>query len=103
MGRRRISGAQENDGDVKLSSLEEKTAFLPVAARRGGRVAGNAERVMDGIFVGHYERTGASLFLSERGLLRGTRVQRKIADQHWENEFIRKCLRSSVDAHWGRT
>ena len=27
---------------------------------------------MDGIFVGHHERTGASLFLSERGLLRGT-------------------------------
>ena len=46
---------------------------------------------MDGIFVGHHERTGASLFLSERGLLRGTRVQRKIADQQWDNEFIRKC------------
>ena len=54
----------------------EKAAFLPVAARREGRVAGDAERIMDGIFVGHHERT-ASLFLSERGLLRGTRVQRK--------------------------
>ena len=41
---------------------------------------------MDGIF----ERTGASLFLSERGLLRGTRVQRKTVDQQWDNEFIRK-------------
>ena len=27
---------------------------------------------MDGIFVAHHERTGASLILSERGLLRGT-------------------------------
>ena len=44
--------------------------------------------MMDGIFVGHHERTGASLFLSERGLLRGTRVQRKTADQQWDNEFI---------------
>ena len=69
----------------------EKAAFLPVAARREGRVAGDAERMMDGIFVGHHERTGASLFLSERGLLRGTRVQRKTADQRWDNEFIRKC------------
>ena len=69
----------------------EKAAFLPVAARREGRVAGDAERMMDGIFVGHYERTGASLFFSERGLLRGTRVQRKTADQQWDNEFIRKC------------
>ena len=46
----------------------EKAAFLPVAAHREDRVAGDAER------------TGASLFLSERGLLRGTRVQRKTAD-----------------------
>ena len=44
---------------------------------------------MDGIFVGHHERTGASLFLSERGLLRGTRVQRKTADQHWEEPEVR--------------
>ena len=62
----------------------EKTEFV-------GRVAGDAERMMDGIFVGHHERTGASLFLSERGLLRGTRVQRKTADLQWDNEFIRKC------------
>ena len=51
----------------------------------------DAERMMDGIFVGHHERTGASLFLSERGLLRGTRVQRNTADQQWDNEFIRRC------------
>ena len=47
--------------------------------------------MMDGIFVGNHERTGASLFLSERGLLRGTRGQRKTADQQWDTEFIRKC------------
>ena len=46
---------------------------------------------MDGTFVGHHERTSASCFLSERGLQRGTRVQRKTADQQWDNEFIRKC------------
>ena len=90
MGRRRISGAQEYAGDVKPSSLE-RAAFLPVAARREGRVAGDAERMMSGTFVGHHERTGASLFLSERGWLRGTRVQRKTADQQWDNEFTRKC------------
>ena len=69
----------------------EKAAFLPVAARREGRVAGNAERMIDRIFVGHHERTGASLFLSEHRLLRSTRVQWKTADQQWDNEFIRKC------------
>ena len=46
---------------------------------------------MNGIFVGHHERTDASVFLSESVLLRGTRVQRKTADQQWDSEFIRKC------------
>ena len=68
-----------------------RASFLPVAARREGRVAGDVERMVDGIFVGHHERAGASLFLSERGLLRGTRVQRKTADLLWDNEFIRRC------------
>ena len=83
MGKRLISDAQESVGGVKLFEFGEKAAFLPVAARREGRVAGDAERMMDGIFVGHHERTGASLFLSHRGLLRGTRVQRKTADEQW--------------------
>ena len=74
----------------QVGEFGEKTAFLQVDARREGRVAGDTERMMDGIFVGHHERTGASLFLSERGLLRGTRVQRKTANQQWDNEFIRK-------------
>ena len=74
--------------DVEIG---EKAAFLPVAARREGRVAGDSERMMNGIFVGHHERTSASLFLSERGLLRGTRVHQKTADQQWDNEFIGKC------------
>ena len=91
MARRRISGALKNVGDVKLSSLERKAAFQPVAARREGRVASDAERMMDGIFVGRHERNGESLFLSERGLLRATRVQRKTADLQWDDEFIRKC------------
>ena len=75
----------------QAAEFGEEAAFLPVAACREGRVAGDAERMMDGIFVGLHERTGASLFLSERGLLRGTRVQRKTADQQWDNEFIRNA------------
>ena len=63
--------AQETVG----GNLERKSHSFPVAARREGRVAGDAERMMDGIFVGHL-RTGVSLF-SERELFRDTRVQRK--------------------------
>ena len=56
MGKRLTSDAQESVGGVKLLNLEKKAAFLPVAARREGRVAGDAERMLDGIFVGHHER-----------------------------------------------
>ena len=35
------------------------SSILPVAARREGCVAGDAERMMDDTFVGHHERTGA--------------------------------------------
>ena len=87
----------ETLGDGKLSSLERKVVSRPVSARREGWVAGDAERMMDGIFVRPHDRTGASFFLSERGLLRGARVQRKTADQQWDNEFIRKCRGCSVE------
>ena len=69
----------------------EMAKFHPVAARREARAAGDVERMLDGIFVGHHERTGAALFLSDKGLLRGTRVQRRTPDQQWDNEYIRKC------------
>ena len=95
----------------------EKAAFLPVAARREGRVAGVA-----GIFVGHQERTRALLFPSERGLLKGTRVHRGpaivvpfrtwIAERFESSAEDRrptvgqrihpKVPRNSVDAHWRR-
>ena len=90
MGKRLISDAQESVGGVKLLNSEKKQHFYrsPHVVKVEWQVM---RRVMDGIFVGHHERTGASLFLSERGLLRGTRVQRKTADQQWDNEFIRKC------------
>ena len=92
MVRRLIRDALESVGWRRQAvDFGEKAAFLLVAARREGRAASDAERMTDGMFVGHHERTGASLFLSDRGLLRGTRVQRKTADQQWDNEFIRRC------------
>ena len=79
------------DGKMPDQQRAGKRWTRQAVAARKGRVAGEAERMMDGIFVGRHERTGASLFLSERGLLRGKRVQRKTAHQQWDNEFIRKC------------
>ena len=67
MGKRLISDTGER-WRRQAGEFGEKAAFLPVAARREGRVAGDAERMVDGIFVGHHERIGASLFLSERGI-----------------------------------
>ena len=100
MGRRRTSGAQEHVGDVKLSSLERNRHSYRSLHCAKRPVASDAERMMDGIFVGHHERTDASVFFPERGLLRGTWVQRKTADQQWDNEFIRNahCRRLQPEA-----
>ena len=59
------------EGDHAANGLAE------VGVREVKAQTRDAERMMDGIFVGHHEPIGASLSLSERGLLRGTRVQRK--------------------------
>ena len=62
----------------------------PVAARGERRAAGDAERMLEGIFVGHHERTGATLFLTSKGVLRGTRIQRR-AEGQWDSAFIASC------------
>ena len=90
MGKRLISDAQESVAGVKLLNLEKIAAFLPVAARREGRVAGDAERTDEWNFRWS-SRAAHRCSFQNVGLLRGTRVQRKTADQQWDNEFIRKC------------
>eukprot|EP00971_Amphidinium_carterae_P062279 1232844-Amphidinium_carterae.1 len=44
----------------------ERVLFMPVAAR-GERRAAEENRMVDGVFIGHHERTGAALFLSPKG------------------------------------
>ena len=60
MGKRLISDAQENVGSVKLLNLERKQHSYRSPHVVKVEVAGDAEKMMDGIFVGHHERTGAS-------------------------------------------
>eukprot|EP00971_Amphidinium_carterae_P196247 3893890-Amphidinium_carterae.2 len=64
--------------------------MLPNHDRQGEAAGAAVERMMQGIFVGHHERTGAALFLS-LAQENGTRVQRKPADEHWDYADVKKC------------
>ena len=65
----------ENVGDVKLSSLE-RAAFLRVAARREGRVAGDAEREFSGRPRTSNGRTNSSKSVEE---FRGCSLEKSLS------------------------
>ena len=83
------AGSAEHRKTLETSSCRVwRESRIPTGRGTARRTRGRRCGENDGW---HHERIGASLFVSERGLLRGTRVQRKTADQQWENEFVRKC------------
>ena len=48
-------------------------------------------RTYHGLYFGHNERSGAALFLTTEGLMRGTRVVRQLEALRWEPEFLNQC------------
>jgi len=61
------------------------------AVRVGGRKEDAEPRMVRGVYVGHHERTGASLFISPEGLKRGTGIHRMLEDERWNDEFLKSC------------
>ena len=74
----------------RLASLARESPSTQWLREGERRAAGDAERMLDGIFVGHHERTGAALFLTSKGVLRGMRIQRR-AEGQWDSAFIASC------------
>ena len=44
-----------------------------------------------GLCIGHHERTGAALFLTPDGAMRGTRVIRLPEALRWDTDFLQTC------------
>ena len=49
------------------------------------------QKMKRGTFVGHHERTGASLFITPEGVERGVGIHRLPEDQRHDLEFLKKC------------
>ena len=49
-------------------------------------------RTHRGVYVGHHERTGAALFLTPEGVMRGTRIVRMTDEHRWNLEFMATCV-----------
>ena len=48
-------------------------------------------RMERGVYIGHHERTGATLLLTPDGVARGTGVTQLPADQKWDRAFQSTC------------
>ena len=67
----------------------ERVNFFPVSARREEEQKTDAERMSSGIFVGHRKRTGARFVSTAKGVMRGTRTQRRPAGEQFHNDYLK--------------
>ena len=54
-------------------------------------IQGSEARMARGVYIGHHERTGATLLLTPEGVSRGTGVVQLPSDQKWDPEFLATC------------
>ena len=57
--------------------------------KTGGRKDDGEARSIRGVYVGHHERTGASLFLTPEGMIRGTGVHKILEVDRWNDTFLK--------------
>ena len=79
---RRRTGRRWTRPEVEFGEVVMFRPVLPKALK------GTEERMVQGVFVGHHERTGSTLLLSPEGLKRGTRIQRLPESERWNLSFI---------------
>ena len=53
---------------------------------------GGDHRMLRGVYVGHHERSGASIFLTPSGVKRGTRIARMLEHERWDRVFSETCI-----------
>eukprot|EP00971_Amphidinium_carterae_P127374 2523719-Amphidinium_carterae.1 len=70
----------------------ERVWFFPVAVLAAREDAG-ARRMIEGVFVGHHTRRGATLCLTPQGVMRGTRFQKQTGDRSLLGDATMNSLR----------
>ena len=64
----------------------EPVHFRPVGENNA--LLGGDQRLLRGAYVGHHERSGASIFLTPDGVKRGTRIARMMEHERPPTLFI---------------
>jgi len=68
----------------------ERCYFRP-AMRPGPHKNDGEERMKEGVYIGHHERSGASMFLTPSGLYRGVGIHRLPESTRWDVNFVKSC------------
>ena len=89
---RRRTGRQWKRQELEFG---EVTMFRPVLPKAQ---PSSEDRMIQGVYVGHHERTGATLLLTPEGVRRGIRVQRLPETDRWNMDFIKTCRGCPWDA-----
>ena len=71
--------------------LGEQCFFKPTCGSAENRPRGGEMRMRKGIYVGHHERTGATLLLTPEGMVRGTGIVRLPLAERFDDKFLEEC------------
>ena len=69
----------------------ERCYYRPAAKPGPHKNAMGEERMKEGTYVGHHERSGAALFLTPSGLQRGVGIHRLPESTRWDVAFVKQC------------
>ena len=69
----------------------EQCFFKPTCGSAENRPRGGEMRMKKGIYVGHHERTGATLLLTPEGMRRGTGLTRLPIAERFDDKFLEEC------------
>ena len=68
----------------------ESVHVRPVGENNAMR--GGDQRMLRGVCVAHYERSGAAILLTPDGVKRGTRIARMLEHERWDRAFSATCI-----------
>ena len=80
----------------------EATYFRRAGLRAGARKDSGNERMQKGIYVGHHERTGSSLYLTPQGVVRGVGMHRLPEADRWDAGFLATCVGTPWEVTLGK-
>ena len=90
-------GELVEDGESQWRNLEKRFGFVKIGE---DGVSSFASRTIQGIFVGHHDRTGAVLCIIKNGVVRGKSWSRQTLSDAWESTNLAKVCVALRGKRW---